>query len=173
MCSDRFFPYLASLSHPSQLARGGGQPLPSLSYPRKRDYRPRIGTSGAEDGKRKVRKRQPSPCSCFPPPEMVPTPELIYFLLKKIMTNEKQALYCLHGNPAILATYTGSVRSEWRVRRGSSTQPCVGDRKSPGGENLGPERLMCEGPNYLRSEARVPGAKILASHSPCRLVIGH
>nr|KAF6304829.1 hypothetical protein mPipKuh1_009282 [Pipistrellus kuhlii] len=112
-----------------------------------------------------------APGSCFPPPEMVPTPELIYFLLK-IMTNEKQALCRFHGNPAILATYTGSVWSEWRVGRGSSTQPCVGQRKSPGGENLGPERLMCE-PQSPEIRSPGPGAKILASHSPCRLVIGH
>lgn len=33
---------------------------------------------------------------------MVPTPELIYFLLKMIMTKEKQALYCPSENPALI-----------------------------------------------------------------------
>lgn len=96
----------------SKLSGAGSRPLPVLSDPRERDDLPRIGTSWAENGKRKVRIRQPIPCSRSPPPEMVPHPELIYFLLKMIMTNEKQALYCPRENPALWAAEASSVWSE-------------------------------------------------------------
>lgn len=52
------------------------------------------GTSWAEAGERDENKAARPP---LPPPDMLPAPQLIYFLLKRIMTNEKRLFIVFMG----------------------------------------------------------------------------
>lgn len=103
---DPFSLYLVSLSLSSYLARDGGRPLPVLPYPSKRDCLQSRDPLGR--GWKNVSIGPPGPTLCLL--KMVATPELIYFLLKMIMTNEKQALHCPHGNLATWASKHCEVR---------------------------------------------------------------